>query len=280
MSNKRNPASRFLILAILLTGISASLVSYRAKQVSDEVWKTLGINASTANKHIKASFLNGYLQYYGVKNFKSIAVGDREKVAEDMLQYTKTYINSAEFQQFYAKHRIESKPTAPEATPLRTYEEIQKDEIAKLEKSIKETEKSMKEIGGEVAKSLEPLVAQMKSTIKTYQSPNCVEIQYIMMGEKAQQENNETQYQQSMKTWKEEFPEDYKAFVAKKLKKMLDLTNGIDYNAQLEDKYGKKRFVNKSYESKSREWKQGFRAGKSVTEKARAFAQKWLAELK
>ncbi|RYE20883.1 MAG: choice-of-anchor D domain-containing protein, partial [Sphingobacteriales bacterium] len=52
-----------------------------------------------------------------------------------------------------------------------------------------------------------------------------------------------------------------------------------DYLPEFE-KYGKKRFVNPVYEGKRTEWKQGFRAGKEVTESARAFAQKWLSELK
>lgn len=60
---------------------------------------------------------------------------------------------------------------------------------------------------------------------------------------------------------------------------MLDATKDIDYNAELVEKYNKKRFVNPAYESKNTEWKQGFRAGKEVTEPARAFVQKWLNEL-
>ena len=37
--------------------------------------------------------------------------------------------------------------------------------------------------------------------------------------------------------------------------------------------------MNQTYEYKNTEWKQGFRAGKDVTETSRAFAQKWLSEL-
>jgi hypothetical protein len=34
-----------------------------------------------------------------------------------------------------------------------------------------------------------------------------------------------------------------------------------------------------AYESRNQEWKQGFRAGKKVTEISRSFVQKWLNEL-
>ena len=84
-----------------------------------------------------------------------------------------------------------------------------------------------------------------------------------------------------MKRWEKEFPENINAFITDKLKKMPDYTKDIDYNAALVEKYGKKRFVNQSYEAKRTDpiaigWKQGFRAGKDVTEPARAFAKKWL----
>lgn len=45
-------------------------------------------------------------------------------------------------------------------------------------------------------------------------------------------------------------------------------------------KHGKLRFVKPEYERKSSEWKLAYRAGKASTEKARAFAAAWLAELK
>src|SRR5690606_19007707 len=132
----------------------------------------------------------------------------------------------------------------PEKKALRSIEEIQKEEIAKTEKSIRDTEKSMKELGGEIAKSLKPLVDQMKQTLKDYQNPNHETFRYIAMGEKMQQEDAEKRYQENMKRWKEDFPENINLFIADKLKKMLKETEGIDYNAQLVEKYGKKRFVN------------------------------------
>ena len=66
---------------------------------------------------------------------------------------------------------------------------------------------------------------------------------------------------------------------------MPDYTKDIDYNAALVEKYGKKRFVTQSNEPRRTDpkaigWKQGFRAGKDVTEPARAFAKKLLSELK
>ena len=267
-------AGTFLFCAIV------SLSAFKAEKAADDFWKALGISPQSGTNNIKASFLNGYLQYYGARNIKTIASGDRQAVAKDLLEYTRNYVQGEEFLKYYNEQRMRAMPEAPVKKPLRSITEIQKEEIAKTEKSIKDTEKSMKEIGGDIAKSLQPLVDQMKQTLKEYQNPNHETFKYIAMGEKSQQEDAERRYQENTKRWKQEFPENVKLFLADKLNKMLEATKGIDYNAQLVEKYGKKRFVNPAYESKSREWKQGFRAGKEVTEYARSFVKKWVEELK
>ncbi len=264
-----------LILLVALFGFSA----YKAKTASDEIWKTLGLSKQSGMNNIKSSFMYGYLQHYGAKNVKNIALGERAAVAQDLLAFTKSYVQGPEFRQYYEQERKKSMPTAPEKKALRSIEEIQKEEIAKTEKSIRDTEKSMKELGGEIAKSLKPLVDQMKQTLKDYQDPNHETFRYIAMGEKFQQEDAEKRYQENLQRWKKDFPENINLFIADKLKKMLKETEGIDYNAQLVEKYGKKRFVNPAYEGKGTSWKQGFRAGKEVTEKARSFAKEWLGEL-
>src|SRR5690606_17743384 len=141
--------------------------------------------------NIKSSFMFGYLQHYGARNIKNIAAGDRAAVATDLLAFTKSYVQGPEFRQFYEKERQLSMPEAPSKKALRSIEEIQKEEIAKTEKSIRDTEKSMKELGGEIAKSLKPLVDQMKQTLKDYQNSNHDTFRYIAMGEKMQQEDAE-----------------------------------------------------------------------------------------
>ena len=50
----------------------------------------------------------------------------------------------------------------------------------------------------------------------------------------------------------------------------------IDFNAKLNGT----TFVSPDYEAKSSNGKLAFRAGRETTERARAFAQRWLAELK
>lgn len=59
----------------------------------------------------------------------------------------------------------------------------------------------------------------------------------------------------------------------------LEATSDVDYDAKLVSRGGKMRFANEDYESKSANWKLAYRAGREATEKARAFASVWFAEL-
>ena len=267
------------ILVCMLVSMSFLFSSYHSKTIADDIWKILGLSQQKGTEGIKNSFLNGYLYYYGAKNLKNISVNDRAAVAKDLLHYTKEYINSAEFKKQYDELRKSSMPEEPTLKPLRTIAEIQKEEIAKTEKSIKDMEKTMKEVSADIAKSLAPVLEMQRQNLKDYQNPNNQLFASIAMGEKYQQENDIKNYNERMERWKRDYPENVNSFVADKLRKMLEATKDIDYKAELVEKYGKKRFVNAAYERKGTEWKQGFRAGKEVTEQAREFARKWLAEL-
>jgi predicted phage tail protein len=267
------------ILACMLASSSFLFSSYQAKKMTDDVWKLLGLSRATGTDAVKNSFLNGYLSYYGAKNFKNIATNNRAAIAKDMLNYTKEYISGAEFKKQYEDLKKNAKPQEPVLKPLRSITEIQKDEIAKTEKSIKDSEKTLKEVNADMAKAIQPVVDMLRKNLKDYQNPDHEYFAAIAMGEKYQREGQIKNYKDDMKKWEADFPEDISLFISDKLKKMLEYTRDIDYNAALVEKYGKKRFVNPAYEGKRTEWKQGFRAGREVTEQARTFAEKWLNEL-
>lgn len=280
MKKRKITLASGFIMACMLISMSFLFSSYQAKKLTDDVWKMLGLSRQSGVDAVKNSFLNGYLYYYGVKNTKNLATNDRAAIAKDLLNYTKEYIGSSEFKKQYDNLRNNAKPEEPVLKPLRSIAEIQKDEIAKTEKSIKDTEKTIKELKGDMAKAIQPLLDMLRKNLKEYQDPNHQFFASIAMGEKYQQENQVKSYNDYMKKWETEYPESINTFIADKLKKMLDYTKDIDYNATLVEKYGKKRFVNPAYEGKRTEWKQGFRAGKEVTEQARTFAEKWLSELR
>ncbi|HYV55264.1 MAG TPA: hypothetical protein VE933_11830 [Chitinophagaceae bacterium] len=264
-------SATLLLLTILLS-------SFNARKATDDVWKILGITKQAGDEKIKNSFMYGYLYYYGVKNVKNLAVNDRGAIANNLLTYTKQYVSTDAFKRDYEQMRKNAKPQEPVSKPLRTIEQIQKDEIARTEKSIKDTEKNMKDMP-QYAKSMEPMLAILKDNLKKYQDPKNSYFASVFMGEKYDNESQIKSFNESMKQWESAYPETVSQFIITRLQKMLDATKDINYNAELVEKWGRKRFVNPAYEAKNTEWKQGFRAGKEITENSRAFAQKWLEEL-
>ncbi|MEI9913167.1 MAG: hypothetical protein WDO71_28135 [Bacteroidota bacterium] len=267
-----------IIFFCLVSVLSLLLSSFSTKKMTDDMWKMLGITKQSGDEKIQNSFMNGYLYYYGVKNAKNLAVNDRGAVAKDLLTYTKTYIGGAIFKKQYDDMRKNAKPQEPVLKPLRSVEAIQKEEIAKAEKSIKDTEKNMKEMP-QYAEGMKPMLDVLKKNLKDYQDPKNSYFTSLAMGEKYDQEREVKNHKERMQQWEKNYPVNVNDFIAERLQRMLDATKDIDYSAELVEKYNKKRFVNPKYESKNQEWKQGFRAGKEVTETARVFAQKWLGEL-
>ena len=75
------------------------------------------------------------------------------------------------------------------------------------------------------------------------------------------------------------YPADQLQYVKQRLHQFMDETEGIDFNAELVEKNGRKYFVKREYENKSNRWKMAFRVGKEVVEPARTIVQQWITDL-
>jgi len=268
-----------LALFVLLSG-SLVLFSFKAgNHLAGDLWQQLGLSREQGTDNIKQSFLNGYLYYYGAKNAKNIAVNDRVAVAKDLLSYAKQYVNSNEFKKEYDLLRASAKPQELNEKAPRTKEEIRRDEIAKTEKSIKEAEENMKKYTPEMQKAIQPVLDMLRKNLKDYKDPDNQMIELFYQGEKLQQEERIRSYKEYLQQWENNYPEDYRVMIKNRLQKFIELASTVDFNAELKDVNGKKKFVNPVYEAKAYDWKQIFRAGKDVTETATASAQQWIKEL-
>ena len=119
---------RVAALALVLVIISMFLFSFTVeRKLADDIWKQLGIDKVAGTNNIKESFYHNYFYFYGAKNIKKIASGNRVAVARDLLTYTKQYVNGPEFKKAYDAYRNDSKPRAPELKTVRTKEQVQKD---------------------------------------------------------------------------------------------------------------------------------------------------------
>lgn len=268
---------RLMAIAIALTLSVAFLLSFKAARTYSDVWQQIGLSEKDGAARVQQSFIHGYLQYAGVSKARHIAVGDRAAVAKDMLAFTRTYLQGEEFRKAYEQLRTSRKPTEPEKPE--TEDQIRKKNIDAAKEGIANIEKGMKTANAEMKKILQGTLEMFQNQLKDYQDPKNEMIKLMAQGAVQNYEYQATAYKEALKKWEKEYPADPAPFVKKRLEQMLEATKDIDYEAQLTERNGKKYFARPEYERKSREWKMGFRAGREVTETARAYVQQWIREL-
>ncbi len=264
----------FLLVAGLISLFSYSFTTSR--HLADDFWKQLGMTKDQCTDGVKQSFLNGYLYYYGAKNARNIAMGNRAAVAKDLLAYTKQYISSEGFKKEYELMRRGAKPEQPQIKQV-TKEDIRQKKIAETQESIKKTEEIMKQPN--MKSIMQPSLDMLKKNLVDFKDPNSKMIDIYFKGEIMQQEQQMESYQNNMARWEKEYPANHRDKVKERLQKFLELSATVDFTAELKQSGNKKKFVNPVYEGKSYDWKQIYRAGKDVIDPARAFAEQWIKEL-
>jgi hypothetical protein len=274
-------ANRFKhLLFTLIAGpavAAASFLSLGFTHTSISPWTQLGIPEKTGIENIRQSFLEGYLYSYGASAAKKIATGDRVSVAQDVLNYSKAYVNSPEFIKAYEQSRHSNMPVKP--LPPKTKEQIQQEKIAELDKSISEGEKSMKSLPKDLIEPFKEVQQMLLDQKKDYENPDSEMLAYLVDAEKYTYKNARDQYESQMIQWQKDFPADHRTMVKARLEKFLQLTAEVDFDATLKEVNHMKKFVNPIYENKPNEWKMAYRAGKPVVDMARTFASQWLMEL-
>lgn len=266
--------SLFLVLLIPVT----FFLSFTTKNFLD-LWQQIGITKEKGTENIRESFMNGYLHYFGIKNARDIVLNDRAAIARDLISYAKQYINSEAFKKEYEQERKNAKPSEPDFK-VRTREEIRKEKIEETERSIKETEANIKKLTPEMAKAVAPVVEMLKTNLKNYRDPNSEMIELFYQGEMMNSESSRKSYEERLKNWQTNYPEDHRQFIKARLQKFISLAKTVDFSAELKTVSGKRKFVNPVYEGKPYDWKQIFRAGKDVIEPSVAAAEQWISELK
>ena len=264
-------------IAVALLFAASTLISFKMKEAGEELWQKLGLTKIKGEENIKSSFLNGYLHYYGAKSAKNIILNDRAAVARDLMQYAKQQLSSEAFRKEYETLRNRAKPQAYPYTP-KSKEEVRKQKITELQKSIKDAEELVKKMP-EMEKTMRPTIDMFKKNLKDYEDPNSQMIEMFYQNELNIKAQREKTYEDHMKRWQEDYPEQVSGLIKARLKKFVTLAKTVDFNAELKEVNGRKKFVNPKYEGQNYEWKQIFRAGKEVIVPAISFSEQWMAEL-
>lgn len=270
--------AKTIFICLVIAAGSLLFVSYKAEKAYADLWAQLGINKNDGSTQIRESIMFGHLQFYGARNIKKIATGDRVGVAKDLLNYTKQYIQSEAFKKEYASNRLSSKPIAPE--PAKTEEELRKEQIAKMKEDIAKMEKAVKEGPDQFKKIYEDNLKMQQKNLKEFEAPGNKTLKYMVQSENSNYQYKVQRFEKETKEWEASMPANPMVLVKKRLEQLLEITKDVDFGAELTVKYGKKVFVNPTYERKHDNWKYAFRAGKDVTETVRAFAQQWISEIK
>jgi hypothetical protein len=237
---------------------------------------TLGISEGRAKEAVFDSFMAGAVSIAGKPAvFTAMAPSARVALVNFALTLSRTFVESDEFKRRYADHREANGPDPlPEA---QTADAIFAKQRAGFEAQVAEMRKLFDQITPEQRTTLEDGWKQMREQLDAMEKGDKrKEIEGLL----ADQRNEQIRSRQAaMAAFEKTYPADPRALVAMRLRHFLEVTGDVAYDAKLVDKDKKQAFADAALEAKPAEWKMAFRAGKPATDAARAFAQKWLADL-
>jgi len=266
-----------LTAAAVLVLLSCSLFSFIvAPRLAEGIWQQLGITQQDGADKIKKSFLDGYLHYEGLKAAKNI--GNRGQASADLLAYTKQYLSSPVFKAAYDKMRKDSRPTEP-VDYSRPKEQIRQDKIAETKKSLAITENTINTASADMKKVMQPILDMHKKNLADYQNPNSQTIEMEYQSQLDRRKRELEDYKKYSAQWQEEYPEDCRLFVKRRIQKYLSLATTVDFTATTHEKNGRQIFDKQEFQYKSNDWKMIYRAGKEVYNVAKPFTEKWIQEL-
>jgi hypothetical protein len=269
---------RICIATLVLSLLSLILFSFTvSRDAADDLWRQLGITKQQGTEKIRNSFMNGYLEYYGLRNAKNIAEGNRATVTKDLLTYAKSYVNDAAFKTAWEKERAAAKPIEP-GKKMILKEEVRKEKEAEVQQWIKQSQDLVKQMP-QLEKDMKKTMEEYARIQADYKDPNSQMIELFYQDKLRIQKEEMAAYEEQVQKWNDNYPADHKLRLKKYLQKYLEIANTVDFGAALTEKNGKKYFVKPEYERKQPDWKMLYRAGKEVYEVAKPFAEQWLKEL-
>jgi hypothetical protein len=277
ISRRKTKGLILFFVSSFLLSLFFTICSFTAQKFTDDFLKQLGITKQGADEKIANSILGGYIDSYGAKNAKNIALGNRKAVTLDLLNYIKKYVSSAAFIKEYSEMRERYKPVDE---ILQTPEQMRANNIAAYRKAVAEAEGNVKKVDPSIKQIFEKALEDAKKALKDAEDPNNKYYANYTKNYPQLVKNFKENHDRAIADWNTKYPQNQLLFVRKRLQEFLNATTGIDFSAELIERNGKKIFVKPEYEHKDGRWKMAFRAGKEVVEPARDFVQKWIDEIK
>ncbi len=236
----------------------------------------LGITDGRAREAVFDSFVSGAVSIAGQAGvFTAASPQVRVAIVNAAATLARAFVESDEFPRRYADHREANGPDP--LPPAATADDVLAKQRSNFEAQVEGMRKQFGEVTPEQRETLEKGFDTMRARFAEMENGEAkVELDGALKAQRARQVQV---YEAAVKELETAYPSDPRALVANRLGKFLDLSKDIDFKAPLVEKDKKMRFADTALETKPAEWKLLFRAGKPATDAARAFAQKWLADL-
>jgi hypothetical protein len=265
---------RRVVFAVLLAIPLISLAS-------GDILQQLGVKRDDASTAVVEAFADGGVNYSLVERpFKAATPALRATMVEQVLVWTKGYVSSPQFGKQYVAWRERQKPQKPDDLPTAD------EELAKIDAERKahldELKKSIAMFPAEHRAVAEEAYRAAVAAYKDSDTPQQRQMMRRMFqeGRDAEQNANQLRYEQAVRNWSDKHPPTHEGLIKLRLREFLATTANVDFDAKLVTSSGIRRFADPEYEKKPWEWKLAFRTGREPTERARAFAQAWLNELR
>jgi hypothetical protein len=248
-----------------------------AASAAQSITAQLGITEGRAREAVFDSFVSGAVSIAGKADvFTAASPQARVAIVNAALTIARAFTESAEFPKRYADHREANGPDP--LPPATTADEVLAKQRANFEAQVEGMRKQFTEVTPAQRETLEQGFDTMRARFTEMEKGDVKsELEAALKEQRVAQVRA---HEAAMKELDAVYPADPRALVANRLRKFLDLSKDIDFTAQLVERDKKMRFANAALEGRPAEWKMLFRAGKPATDAARAFAQKWLADLK
>lgn len=245
---------------------------------------TAGVNAE--QQYSKAQLEEGFYSfvtsgghisqvYFGRKPQGGVALAAVTTAGDQVKAYSQSAAFRAKWAEFAKNNDSHPQPPMP-MRPIAQLRLQNGPDTSQVDKQFQQAMDNIKnlpsDMQAQVRAQMEQARKQMQENQRNNPAPKLTDEQ-LLAQEKHRYEQDKQKYDEALAM---QTPGDPNAAIKKALQTALKETEGVDYSAKLQDR----DFVNPEYRSKDSDWKMAFRAGRTATEGARAYAQKWLAELK
>ncbi|RYG28515.1 MAG: hypothetical protein EOO01_39630 [Chitinophagaceae bacterium] len=206
---------------LLLLGLLCLLLfSFTSAKLVDDFWTQLGLSKARGSEHISTAFVQGYLDHYGAKNAKNIAVGNRSQVVTDLGNYARQYVKTDDFLHAYRTSREQLMPLPPPAA--KTIEMVRAELVGSVNQSIKTMDEFLKSPNADLKKMAQDALPGLKKQLKEYADPNSALIKLMADGEKMNFETQTQRYLAQLAQWEKEQPADPKLLIRNRLREFLE----------------------------------------------------------